>query len=278
MLFNERHADFSLFFSPEPIEPGDTILYFKGNEVLLRARAEAGRLPLWGELAGAFAGASPRHAFSQGARRYFIASAGDDTPAPPGFQWESVRVFRILQPAEDGAMLNAAYHLAGWYGNHRFCGACGGTLHADSEERSLTCEQCGLTVYPSILPAIIVAVTDGGRLLLARNAHSVWRHYSLIAGFVEVGETAEQAVEREVLEEVGLRVKNVRYVASQPWGFSQSLMLGFTAELDGPAEIRLQESELSEARWFGREEVPQHDSTASISFDLMERFRLGLLE
>lgn len=278
MLVNESHAEFSLFFSPEPIEPGDTILIFKGNEVLLRAQIEAERLPLWEELASAFAGASPRHAFSQGDRRFFIASAEETAPAPPGYQWESVRVFRTLQPAQDGMMLSAAYHLSGWYNTHRFCGACGGALHVDSEERSLTCERCGLTVYPSIQPAVIVAVTNGSRLLLARNAHSVWRHYSLIAGFVEVGETTEQAVEREVLEEVGLRIKNVRYIASQPWGFSQSLMLGFTAELDGASEIKLQESELSEAGWFSREEVPKHDSSASISFDLMERFRQGLLE
>ena len=131
--------------------------------------------------------------------------------------------------------------------------------------------------YPSVLPAVIVAITNNDRLLLARNAQNVFRFFSLIAGFVEVGETAEQAVHREVLEEVGLRVKNVRYVASQPWGISQSLMLGFAAELDGPDTIRLQESELAEARWFTREEVPIYESTTSIAFDIMAKFRLGQL-
>lgn len=277
MLINERHAEFSLLFDPKPVETGDTILLFRGNEVLLRTSPETSRLPLWGDLAGAFAGVSPRHAFSQGDRRFFIADAAEDVPAPPGLDWENVRVFRTLLPTTDGALLNAAWHLSGWYRNHRFCGACGGPTHPEPVERALKCGRCGLIVYPSVLPAVIVAVTDGGRLLLARNAHSAFRHFSLIAGFVEVGETAEQAVRREVLEEVGLRVRNVRYVASQPWGFSQSLMLGFTAGLDGPADIRLQESELSEARWFTRGEVPKNDSTSSIAFDLMERFRSGLL-
>ena len=272
---NERHAEFSLLPSPAPVGLGDTVFLFKGNEVLLRTASQENRLPMWGEVKGGFAGIAPRHAFSQGNRRYFIADA--DTPAPPGFAWENIRVFRTLLPVTDGALLNAARHLSVWYQNNRFCGACGGAMQPHSAQRALVCERCGLIVFPSVLPAVIVAVLDGGRLLLARNAQGVFRHFSLIAGFVEVGETAEQAVKREVLEEVGLHIKNIRYVKSQPWGFSQSLMLGFTAELDGPADIRLQESELAEARWFTRDEIPHNDSTASIAFDLMERFRRGLL-
>jgi len=275
MLMNERHAEFSLLPSPAPVGLGDTVFLFKGNEVLLRTASQENRLPMWGEVKGGFAGIAPRHAFSQGNRRYFIADA--DTPAPPGFAWENIRVFRTLLPVTDGALLNAARHLSVWYQNNRFCGACGGAMQPHSAQRALVCERCGLIVFPSVLPAVIVAVLDGGRLLLARNAQGVFRHFSLIAGFVEVGETAEQAVKREVLEEVGLHIKNIRYVKSQPWGFSQSLMLGFTAELDGPADIRLQESELAEARWFTRDEIPHNDSTASIAFDLMERFRRGLL-
>ena len=188
-----------------------------------------------------------------------------------------MRSFRSLLPTEDGALLNAAYHLSVWYREHRFCGACGGSMQPAPVERALQCGCCSHILYPTIQPAVITAITHGNRLLLARNAHSAWRHYSLIAGYVEVGETAEQAVRRETMEEVGLRLQNIRFIASQPWGFSQSLMLGFTAELDGPADIRLQESELSEAGWFRREDVPQLDSTASIAYDLMERFRRGLI-
>jgi NAD+ diphosphatase len=277
MLINERHAEFSLLFDPKPAQDSDITLLFKGNEVLLRAPSDTDRLPLWEEIAGAFAGISPLHAFTQSSRRFFIATAGTDAASPSGFGFENVRAFRTLRTAEDAALLSAAYHLSVWYDTHRFCGACGGPLHTLPVERALECGRCGLVVFPTILPAVIVAITDGDRLLLARSARGPWRQFSLVAGYVEAGETTEQTVRREVLEEVGLRVKNIRYVASQPWGVSQSLMLGFSAELDGDPTIRLQESELSEARWFGRDEIPAFDSMASIASDLMERFRRGLL-
>ncbi len=277
MLINENHTGFALFFDPKPVQAGDTMLIFTKAEVLLRTSPLTDRLPLWEEVADALDGLALLHAFTQDSRRFFIATAQTNAVAPPGFAFEGMRVFRTLLPVEDGALLNAAYHLSVWYRQHRYCGACGSPLREAPEERALVCGHCGLTIYPAILPAVIVAVTDGDRLLLARNARGAWRHPSLIAGYVEVGETAEQAVQREVMEEVGLRVKNIRYAASQPWGFSQSLMLGFTAELSGLPAIRLQESELSEAHWFTREEIPKNDSTASIAFDLMERFRTGRL-
>jgi len=275
LLINERHAEFAISLDPRPAEAGDTILIFRNHEILLRSAAETDRLPLWGEVAGAFGDVLPRHAFGQGERRFFLLDAEADASAPPGFAFEGIRVFRTLRPALDGALLSVGYHLAIWYRNHRFCGACGDKLRMAAAERALVCERCGLTIFPSISPAVIVAVTDGPRLLLALGAHSTWKHFSLIAGYVEAGETAGQAVRREVLEEVGLRIKNVRYIKSQPWGFSQSLMLGFTAELDGPDVITLQESELSEAHWFARGEVPQMDNHASIASDLMDLFRSG---
>jgi len=275
MLINEHPAVFSLSVDPMAIHNGDTLLLFRDQSVLLRTSEQAGRLPLWEEIAGVAADAKPLHAFAQGNRRYFIAAA--DADAPAGFAFEGIRVFRTLLPTADGALLNAAWHLWVWYREHRFCGTCGGKMAISVNERALVCEHCGHTLFPSIAPAVIMAVTDGDRLLLARNANGAWRKYSLVAGYVEIGETAEQAVRREVLEEVGLTVKNIRYIASQPWGLSQSLMLGFTAELDGSPEITLQQSELSDARWFRRAEIPAIDSTASIAFDLMERFRQGRL-
>ena len=277
MLFNENHAAFALPYDPKPITAADTVLLFHGAEVLLRQEPQDNRLPLWGEVSDAFTGIVPLHVFTQEDRRFFIADLTEDITAPSGFAMETARAFRMMQPVIDAALLNVACHLSAWYNSHRFCGVCGGQMHPAPAERALLCGDCGITIYPSILPAVIVAVTDGNRLLLARNAHGSFRRFLLLAGFVEVGETAEQTVAREVLEEVGLRVKNIRYAASQPWGISQSLMLAFTAELDGSPAITLQEAELAEARWFTRDEVPENDSNVGISFDLMERFRKGKL-
>ncbi len=272
MIINQRHEAFSLLYSAAPAETGDAILVFRDGEVLLRA-AQENRVPAWEDAAGMAFSDPPRHAFTQAGQRYFIAGANPDALAPDGLVWAEIRVFRTMQSATDAALLMTARHLLLWYQSHRFCGVCGGPVQPHPVERALKCEQCGYISYPSVLPAVIVAVTDHDRLLLARNASNVFRFFSLIAGFVEVGETAEQTVAREVLEEVGLRVKNIRYVKSQPWGISQSLMLCFTAELDGSDEIHIQESELAEARWFPREDVPRYDNTASIAFDIMDKFR-----
>ncbi|MBE0600219.1 MAG: NAD(+) diphosphatase, partial [Firmicutes bacterium] len=231
MIINQRHEAFSLFYSAAPAEAQDAILVFRNGEVLLRAQKE-NRIPVWRDVKDAVALNLLRHAFTQDGKRYFTAGAAADTPAPEGFGWEELRVFRTLRPEVDAALLSTARHLLLWYQSRSYCCVCGGQVQPHPVERALQCEQCGYVNYPAVLPAVIVAVTDGDRLLLARNASNVYRFFSLIAGFVEVGETAEQTVAREVLEEVGLRVKNIRYIKSQPWGISQSLMLCFTAELD----------------------------------------------
>ncbi|MCE5342810.1 MAG: NAD(+) diphosphatase [Eubacteriales bacterium] len=277
MLINQRPERFSLFLDAAHAGENETVLLFHGNEVLLNALREEGRLPLRGEIAAALTATEPLHAFTQDDRRVFLADTTEDVPIPEGFVFTPVRAFTTLLPTEDGYVLNAAYHLAVWYRTHRFCGACGGETAPEEYERALTCRRCGLTIFPSISPAVIVAITNGDRLLLARNALGMFRHFSLIAGYVEVGETAEQAVHRETMEEVGLRLKDVRFLASQPWGLSQSLMFGFYARLDGDDTITLQESELAEARWFTREELPETASASSIAFDLINRFRLGTL-
>ena len=141
----------------------------------------------------------------------------------------------------------------------------------------MLCPRCGNLVYPRINPVIIVGVTDGDRLLVTKYAasHSATRTYALIAGFCEVGETAEDTVRREVLEEVGLRVRNIRYYASQPWGIDGNLSLGFFAELDGSDAITLERDELSQALWVRREDMPRHCTQNALTWDMMEAFRTG---
>lgn len=191
--------------------------------------------------------------------------------------FEPVSTFRQLNSRQDSYLLITAYHLMLWYRNHRFCGHCAHILEPSPIERSLDCPACGSILFPIICPAISVAITDGDRLLLARNIRSSFQHYSLIAGYVEVGESLEVTVIREVKEEVGLDVKSVRYVGSQAWGFSQSLMIGFHAELDGNDQITLQEGELSDARWFHRDEITVNPNPLSLSFSMIEMFRANTL-
>lgn len=277
MLVNERPEQFSLGYDAKPCQPEDIVFCFWDGHVLLRTDESARRLPTWGEVATFCDHQEPTHAFTQGSRRCFLLNPPSMEPAPDGFVWEQARVFRILTPQEDSYALMVALHLSAWYAKHRYCGVCGGSPVPAETERALVCPQCGLVQYPTISPAVIVAITDGGRLLLARNAHGVFRHFSLIAGYVEAGETLEQTVRREIMEEVGLRVKDVRYISSQPWGLSQSLMIGFHAQLDGSPAITLQTSELAEAEWFRADELPEHAGPASIAYELIDLFRQGRL-
>jgi len=169
-----------------------------------------------------------------------------------------------------------AYHLYQWYKGSRFCGSCGGRMKPDRKERMMYCAQCGRPVYPRISPAVIVAVTDGDMILLSKYANREYKRYALIAGFVEAGETAEEAVQREVMEEVGLHVKNIRYYKSQPWGIDANLLLGYFAQLDGSDVIHLDRSELAVAEWADRAALAGMDDGFSLTREMMQVFSAGL--
>ena len=138
----------------------------------------------------------------------------------------------------------------------------------------MRCDACRLTEYPKICPAVIVGVTEGDRLLLTRYAGGDYRKYALIAGFTEIGESVEETVRREVMEEVGLRVRNIRYYKSQPWSYTSTLLMGFFCEVDGADEIHLDRMELSEAKWCTREEIPEDDGV-SLTREMMRVFKEG---
>ena len=204
---------------------------------------------------------------------FFLAQRAPEK-LPGGLCWQSTRAFRTMQPLWMAFGGITACQLWRWEQSRRYCGRCGTKTQPSQAERARVCPGCGLTEYPKICPAIIVAISDGDKLLMARNVNSKTGNYALIAGFVEIGESFEQAVHREVMEEVGIKVKNVRYYKSQPWGFSDSIMIGFTAELDGSPALRLQESEIADAKWVPREQVPPSGGSISIGGELIEHFRL----
>lgn len=168
-----------------------------------------------------------------------------------------------------------ALHLHRWYRSHRFCGCCGAPAKHDVKERAMRCTACNALAFPVIAPAIVVAIRNGERILLTRYADRETPRYALIAGFIEIGETMEDTVVREAMEEVGLKIKNLRYQGNQPWGFSSNMMYGFWADVDGDDTIRMDRTELKEAVWMERENVPATPHAPDLTHTMMEMFRLG---
>lgn len=270
-------------FSVQPIHastaPGSLFCCFSKGRVLLAGEGSERRLPTYAEvlplLPEGFEPFELAHT-NDGAIFSPHPFAGEALCEGGGLVYHELGVFRSL-PYGSAALITSCWHLWSWYSRNRFCGHCGKPLSPDESERALRCAECGQVVFPMIAPAVIVAITHGDTILLAKNAHSSFRHYALISGFVEVGETLEHAVEREVLEEVGLHVRALRYIGNQPWGISGSQMFAYHAEAAGDEQIVLQKSELSDARWFKREELNPPKHTVSIAFELIERFRNGQL-
>lgn len=170
-----------------------------------------------------------------------------------------------------------ASHLNHWYEEHRYCGCCGTETGFSGKERAKICPKCGNIQYPRISPVVMAAVTDGERLLVTRYAGRPYKGLALIAGFVEIGESLEQALCREVMEEVGLKVGQLHYFGSQPWGFSDSVISGFFAKLDGSSSVRLDRDELAEAVWLSKDEIPPQNTGVSITSEMIEAFRTGTI-
>ncbi|WP_342120965.1 NAD(+) diphosphatase, partial [Pseudoduganella sp. OTU4001] len=193
----------------------------------------------------------------------------DSEQAPEGHAFVGLRA--LFGAVDDGfiSVAGRAYQIAEWARTHRFCGACGGPMARADGERAMRCSACGHLAYPRISPAMMVLIKKGGQRLLACHANSPYKRFTALAGFLEAGESIEEAVHREVFEEVGLRVHNLQYFGSQSWPFPHSLMIAFTAEyLDG--EIVTDPKEISEARWFGPgDEWPTLSHTVSIASELL---------
>lgn len=176
--------------------------------------------------------------------------------------------------AEGYETLSRAAQLAVWHDQHRYCGRCGEALRQHDEDLAKACPACGLVQYPRISPCIIVLVVNGDKCLLAHNPRFPAGRYSTLAGFIEAGETAEAAVAREVREEVGIEVDNVRYYCSQSWPFPHSLMLGFYADYAG-GELRPDGVEITDAKWFDRDEFPDLPPSFAISRHLIDAWLKG---
>lgn len=183
-----------------------------------------------------------------------VELAPDSSP-PPGMAFRDLRALYGNLDEALHAVAGRAVQIVEWDRTHQYCGACGGPTEASDNDRSRICPKCRIPLFPRLSPAMIVAVERGDEILLARSPHFPPGIYSCLAGFVEPGESAEEAVQREVLEESGIHVKDIRYFGSQPWPFPNSLMLGFTARYDS-GEIVLDDDEIEDARWFPADDMP----------------------
>lgn len=191
-------------------------------------------------------------------------------------EWVTMQQIRTCYPKEAVFAVVTAYHLYVWYQNNRYCGKCGEKTTHDKKERMLFCNCCHNMIYPKIAPAVIVAVKNRNKLLLTKYANRTYKRYALIAGFTEIGETVEETVKREVMEEVGLQVKNIQYYKSQPWGFDSNLLLGFFCDVAEEQEITLDQEELACAEWVDREDIPEYKEGLSLTHEMMLVFKNGL--
>ncbi len=273
---------------PPPPEPGDALWFvFRGERLLVEAgelvaarpgddpriypRPSAARVPV--AAAPAALALEPLRTLYLGAlggTHCFAAEAAADVAPPRGFGWHGLRaLFSVLEDAHF-ALAGRALQLLEWDRTHQFCGRCGAPTVSKTTERSRECPACGLGAYPRVAPAIMSLIRRGPEeILLARSPRFPPGMWSALAGFVEPGETLEQCLEREVLEEVGVRVGNVRYFASQPWPFPHSLMIAFVADWKS-GEISVDPLEIEAAQWFKIRDLPQLPNSISISRRLID--------
>ena len=202
---------------------------------------------------------------------YFLAPEETDLSLP-GYGYKTVRELRDEGRGKELFAVFTAFHLWKWYSDNRFCGRCGSPAAPHSTERALRCVRCGNIVYPRINPAVIVGVIRGDCLLITRY-RTGYAHNALVAGFTEIGETLEETVRREVLEETGVRVRNIRYYKSQPWGMAQDLLAGFWCEAEEGAVIRMDSSELKYAEWVRRGDIVLQPNDLSLTNEMMKRFK-----
>ena len=263
-------------YRPVPPDRESYAMYYEGRKALVKRTEDGIEFPRFRDLERLNEDiySDCIYLFMIDGKRYYLVHEINREPLSE-FTMENTEIFRSSKPRYQSFAGITGYQLHNWYRDHKFCGRCGRMLKLDEKERMLRCEKCGNMVYPKICPAVIIGVTDGSRILMSKYAGRTYKKYALLAGFTEIGETVEETVAREVMEEVGLKVKNIRYYKSQPWSFSDTLLMGFYCDLDGSGSITLDREELALAEWFEREEIPEVTSHESLTNEMIMRFKNG---
>ena len=264
------------FKQQSPSETDSAFLFFEGK-VLVRYNqiSETLTFPTFGDFS--IQGLSAIYLFSIDNQKYFLVPDQTSIPASlQDFSFYTPRQLRDLPLSSNVQLFTvfSAYHLWKWYYDNKFCGHCAHSLEYDTLERALVCPDCKSKIYPRINPAVIIGIINGDKILITKY-RTGYAHSALVAGFTEFGETLEQTVEREVMEEVGLKVKNIRYYKSQPWALAQDLLAGFFCEVDGDNKIKMDEGELKYAEWVSRKEIELQPSDYSLTNEMMKLFKSG---
>ena len=250
----------------------DRCIAFNNNSILLSDNESDHVIyPRYGELK--YEIGNYIYLFSLDDTNYFLVEMNVDEIL--GYDYMPMVKFRSMSPKHEVYVGMTAYHLYVWYRDNRFCGRCGSRLVHGTDERVLCCDNCKNSVYPKIMPAVIVGVINGDKILVTRYKDRPYKGYALIAGFTEIGETAEETVIREVKEETGIDIKNIKYYKTQPWGIAQDLLLGYFCELDGDDDITIDENELSVAEWISRDELDVHYEDVSMTNEMIWQFKEG---
>ena len=248
---------------------GDSpVLCFDDRKILVSASEEGIVFPNYEQLG------KPEgivYAFAVDETEYFLETSGGIRELA-GFEYRDLFAIRRVAENVFGMIMFTGYHLASWYKDSVYCGRCGSkNVHSDYE-RAMHCPHCNRNIYPRIMPAVIVGVSDGERLLVTQYKEG-YGHFALVAGFAEIGETLEETVAREVMEETGLKVKNVTYYKSQPWGIANDMLTGYYCETDGSNEIVLDENELRLALWKLPAEIELQPDSYSLTNEMMRMFK-----
>jgi NAD+ diphosphatase len=263
------------FIITNNIGENDFILHYNGNSLLLKINGDGFEIPRKKDVSSISNITAATFLFTLNNVSCFLIW---DDPKTDDSQFIYKEInFRTFKQHEISWSSIVGLQLRNWYSENKFCGKCGSKTKEKSDERAVVCPNCNKTVFPKISPAIIVAIVCNNKILLAHNSNFPGNWFSLIAGYADIGESLEEAVKREVKEEVGLDVKNIRYYKSQPWPFSGSIMIGFFAEADETQSILPDKKEITEAAWFERGNLPDHPSNISIAGEMIDKFEKGTL-
>lgn len=258
-------------YTPREPDENSRIICLQGRSMLIKALSDNIMFPVLSDLADNRSELT--YLFSIGEKAYFYSRSSEMKDQDRFTFCDVSRQLRYMQGKEEVFAAFTSFHLVQWYESNRFCGRCGSATRNSVKERMLYCPECHNEIYPRISPAVIVAVTDKNRLLMTRYAGRDYKRFALVAGYTEIGETLEQTAAREVMEETGLKIKNIRYYKNQPWGLTGTELVGFFAELDGSPEITLDTTELAEAGWYLPEQIDVRYEDMSLTNEMICFFK-----